>query len=158
MEHDLSLEKRASLKNFFTIDRGVKVIIEGGYQSGWNDLHLDATEFVIPEDTASIILRKHNAYTLTMHVGNDYCLGFVEDAEKTLRLKYSLHQGIQMPRGLLVEDGRFFYDQDMYRDQPEHVRQFLHYLEQQYREGVGFHNLHERIVENKLRKHEQPYF
>lgn len=136
----------ANPEGFFTRDRRYKVIIEGGYQDNWRSITLGVDEFSIPKNT------------LRVHLGIDYDLDLVsrlneegvmeavcEPPTGALELDYNFFLRIQRPRGMLVEDGRLFYDKSLLADQPDLAKSFLTYLSEQWDAGKSFHQIYSEI-------------
>ena len=149
---NFKLENRVDLREFFLRDRLSRIILEGGYQSSWRKTHLDIGEFLIPEGT------------LRIHPGVDYDLDLIArlgsngkmekvsvEPKETLEIDYNFFLYINRPRGLLVEDGRLFYDRSLLIEQPDLAVNFLMYFEQQYKEGKSFHQIYLRIKEKRER-------
>jgi len=134
------------MHDFFFRDRPSRILLEGGCQNDWKRIHLDLGEFVIPEGTERI------------HPGTDYDLDLIArmnpegrmervavQPQQAFEINYNFFLRINRPRGILVEDGRLFYDLSLLVDQPDLATNFLRYLAQEYLKGRGFHQIYQEI-------------
>ncbi|MBI4980388.1 hypothetical protein HZC30_02400 [Candidatus Woesearchaeota archaeon] len=145
-----SAANTTNLKDFFTRDRYYKIIIEGGYQDNWRNITLDVGEFCIPENTLRIHPGTDYDLDLTSRLNEQGAMETVsEKPENALEIDYNFFLGIQRPRGILVEDGRLFYDKSLLTDQPDLAMRFLSYLSAQWGSGRSFHQIYREIQKHR---------
>ncbi|MBN1275667.1 hypothetical protein JXA12_05250 [Candidatus Woesearchaeota archaeon] len=140
------MQAETHLEGFFSRNKPLRVLIEGCFQPGRENINLDVGEYVIPETTTSIQLGI-TGYDLDLvaRLDGQESMEFLSQAREGLLLDYNNLTRIRRPRCLLADDGRLYYDRRLLRERPAPAASFVRFLHEQHREGRGFHDLYELV-------------